>query len=167
MSLLPYPQEFNCQGCSAPVCFSNVSLRSTLRQPLPSTRVTGLLRYYKLIRLPTDRPVSSCFSTCSRTAVAESIGSHLSPCPHYRSASPTSTTPEEDVNSHLSDLPSVACDRLHSLGFLNQLFRGSISSVHLSARRTRAHTLSLRVTASSPMGRYRWMVSPCRTGLPC
>ena len=93
-------------------------LRSTLRQLLPSARVTGFLRYYELIRLPMNLPVPSCFSTCSRTAVAESIGSHLSSCLPFQPTSPTSSTPEEDVNSHHNDLSSVAYDLQNSLGFL-------------------------------------------------
>jgi len=66
-----------------------------------------------------NHPVSSCFSTCSRTAVAESIGSHLSLCLPYHSTSPTSRTPEEDSSSHPNDLVSIACYRYNSIGFLD------------------------------------------------
>jgi hypothetical protein len=36
--------------------------------------------------------------------------------------------------------------------------------VRLSARRTRAYTLNSNVTASSPIGRYQWLVKPFRAG---
>ena len=107
-------------------------------------------------------------STCPRTAVAEPIGSHLSPCLPYRSISPTSQTPEVGCISHLNDLHPAACDTCNCLGFLfyfiswlnrfSALFRlDGLAPIRLAPY----------VTVYSPMGRYRWLVRPFRAGLPC
>jgi len=63
----------------------------------------------------------------------------------------------------------ICCLRLapqYRLPHLVHFVAQSVQRV-LSARCARAHTLSPNVTASGPMGRYRRLVRPYRTGFPC